>query len=199
MSRLSLACCLVAVFVAPLLSSCEKSLSVDWNGKENFFLVEKSDKNEDGSVRLEYHSLVDAPADGVYQALAEPENYVAFVNGVTDSGKISAEGNTRVVHITQTVVGRQNRAQLKYTFHPEAKKIEFQTLQSDMNFNDGSYQVFSSPDGKRCHVVSVYNIREKGGQKVPPGMLVSGTREAFKRAAESVKAKALGKNSKLPG
>ena len=104
-----------------------------------------------------------------------------------------------LVHITQTVIGRQNRAQLKYTFHPEEKKIEFQTLQSDINFNDGSYQVFASPDGKRCHVVSVYNIREKGGKKVPPGVLVSGTREAFKKAAESVKAKALGKNVKIPG
>lgn len=199
MNRSTLAYCLVASIFGLFVASCEKKPSIDWNAKENFFFIDKADKNEDGSVRLEYHSLVDAPADGVYQALAEPENYVAFVNGVTDSGKISAEGNTRVVHITQTVIGRQNRAQLKYTFHPEEKKIEFQTLQSDINFNDGSYQVFASPDGKRCHVVSVYNIREKGGQKVPPGVLVSGTREAFKRAAESVKAKALGKNLKIPG
>lgn len=199
MSRSSRMCCVVAAFVGLCLVSCEKKLSIDWSAKENFFLVDKSDKNEDGSVRLEYHSLVDAPAEEVYKALAEPENYVVFVDGVMDSGKISAEGNSRVVHLTQKVIGRQTRAQVKYTFHADQKKIEFQTLQSDMNFNDGYYQVFASPDGKRTYVVSIFNIREKGGQKVPPGVLVSGTREAFKKAAESVKAKALGKNVKLPG
>lgn len=187
----------VAALLVPLFASCQKQPSVDWSAKENFFLTEKADQNPDESVRLEFHSLVDAPCDGVYKALAEADNYVAFVDGVTDSGKISTDANSMVVHITQNVIGRQSRAQVKYTFHPDKKKIEFQTLQSDMNFNDGGYEMASSPDGKRCHVVSVYNVREKGG-KTPPGVLMSATREAFKKAAESVKARALGKNVKAP-
>src|SRR5688572_15721286 len=103
---------------------------VDWKAAENFFVVEKVDKGEGGATRLEFHSLVDAPADGVYAALAEPENYAAFVEGVTDSGKMTAQGNVKVTHITQTVIGRQNRAEVEWTLHPEAKRIEFKTLKS---------------------------------------------------------------------
>ena len=189
---------LAGALAVSLLGGCERKPSIDWSAKENFFAVEKVGKNDDGSVRLEYHSLVDAPADAAYNALAEPENYVVFVKGVSDSGKISGEGNTRVIHITQSVIGRQTRAQVKYTFHPEAKKIEFQTVQSDTTLNDGSYEITPSPDGKRCYVVSIFNVREKSGQKMPPGVLVSATREAFLEAGQSVKARALGQNLKLP-
>lgn len=180
------------------LAACQRQPSIDWSGKENFFAVEKVGKNEDESVRLEYHSLVDAPAEAVYGALAEPENFVVFVKGVTDSGKISGQGNTRVIHITQEVIGHQTRAQVKYTFHADTKKIEFKTEQSDTTFNDGSYEVTPSPDGKRCYVVSVFNVREKSGQKMPPGVVMSATRGAWLAAAESVKARALGQNLKLP-
>ncbi len=190
----------VLAFVLVTLGAvgCARKPAIDWSVKENFFMVETSGKNEDDSVRLEYHSLVDAPADAVYAALAAPEDYVVFVEGVSDSGKISAEGNSRVIHITQNVIGRQTRAQTKYTFHPEQRKIEFDTLQSDSTFNQGSYEVTPSPDGKRCYVVSIFNVREKSGQKMPPGVLTAATREAFAQAARSVKARALGGNVKAP-
>jgi polyketide cyclase/dehydrase/lipid transport protein len=188
---------LFAPLALSLLISCQRKPSIDWSAKENFFAFENVGKNEDDSVRLEFHSLVDAPADAAYQALAEPENYSVFVQGVTDSGKISTQGNTRVIHITQNVIGRQTRAQLKYTFHPDQKKIEFETLQSDTTFNDGSYEITPSPDGKRCYVVSIFNVREKSGQKMPPGVVVSATRESFLEAARSVKARALGQNLKV--
>jgi carbon monoxide dehydrogenase subunit G len=186
----------IAAAMLALCAACEKQPAIDWSAKENFFAVEKSGKNEDDSVRLEYHSLVDAPADAVYQALAAPEDYVVFVKGVSDSGKVSGEGNTRVIHITQSVIGRQTRAQVKYTFHPDTKKIEFKTEQSDTTLTDGSYEITPSPDGKRCYVVSIFNVREKSGQKMPPGVMMSGTREAWLAAAQSIKAKALGGNLK---
>jgi hypothetical protein len=189
---------LAGAIAVSLLGGCERKPAIDWSAKENFFAVEKVGKNDDGSVRLEYHSLVDAPADAVYAALGEPENYVAFVKGVSDSGKINAEGNSRTIHITQNVIGRQTRAEVKYTFHPEAKKIEFQTVKSDTTLNDGYYEITPSPDGKRSYVVSVFNVREKSGQKMPPGVLVTGTREGFLEAAQSVKARALGQNLKVP-
>lgn len=189
---------LVVALLGPLVFGCEHKPSIDWSAKENFFLVEKTDKTPEDGVRLEIHSIVDAPADGIYAALADPEDYVAFVQGVTDSGKISAEGNTRVIHITQNVIGRQSRAKVKYTFHPESRKIEFETLDSDLTFNDGSYEITPSPDGKRTYVVSVFRVREKSGQKVPPGVLLSSTRDAFGAAARSVKMRALGQNAKAP-
>lgn len=197
MKRSRLMGLLLGPLAIALLTSCEKKPSIDWSAKENFFAYENVGKNEDDSVRLEFHSLVDAPADPVYQALAEPENYSAFVQGVTDSGKISAESSSRIIHITQSVIGRQTRAKVKYTFHPEQKKIEFQTLESDTTLTDGSYEITPSPDGKRCYVVSVFNVREKSGQKMPPGVLVSATRESFAEAARSVKARALGQNLKV--
>jgi carbon monoxide dehydrogenase subunit G len=195
-SRLMGVC--TGAFILALLAGCQSKQSIDWSAKENFFVVEKVGKNDDGSVRLEYHSLVDAPADAAYKALAEPEDYVAFVKGVSDSGKISGEGNTRIIHITQSVIGRQTRARVKYTFHPEERKIEFQTIESDSTLNDGTYEVIPSPDGKRAYVVTVFNVREKSGQKMPPGVMMSGTREAFLEAAQSIKARALGQNLKKP-
>jgi hypothetical protein len=182
-----------ALLVSALACQRGSAPDVDWKAAENFFVVEKVDKGEGGATRLEFHSLVDAPADGVYGALAEPENYAAFVEGVTDSGKMTVQGNVKVTHITQTVIGRQNRAEVEWTLHPEAKRIEFKTLKSDLNYNDGSYEVIPSPDGKRAYVISVYNLREKeGGIKAPPGVAVSATRESFAAAARSVKKRAAG-------
>lgn len=188
---------LIAPLAFSLLASCERKPAIDWSAKENFLAFENVGKNDDDSVRLEFHSLVDAPADAVFKALAEPENYSVFVQGVTDSGKISTQGNSQVIHITQNVIGRQNRAQVKYTFHPEQRKIEFQTLQSETTLTDGGYEITPSPDGKRSYVVSIFNVREKSGQKMPPGVLVSATRESFLEAARSVKARALGQNLKV--
>src|SRR5437867_529470 len=93
---------------APLaMAACRSSEpQIDWSAKENFFIVEKADKNPDESVRLEFHSLVDVPARAVYDLLSQPENYASFIEGVTDSGTLSSEGNGRLVHITQNVVGR---------------------------------------------------------------------------------------------
>ena len=178
-----------------LVIACERggSPKIDWTAAENFFVVEKVDKGEEGTTRLEFHSLVDAPADAVYAALAEPENYAAFVEGVTDSGKMKSEGNVKVTHITQNVIGRQNRAEVQWTLHPAEKKLEFKTLKSDLSYNDGTYHVTPSPDGKRAYVISIYNMREKeGGVKAPPGVAVSATREAFAAAARSVKKRAAG-------
>jgi len=60
------------------------------------------------------------------------------------------------------------------------------------------YFIDVSSDGKRAYVVTVFNVREKSGQKMPPGVMMSGTREAFLEAAQSVKARALGQNLKKP-
>ncbi|MGH7899512.1 MAG: SRPBCC family protein [Candidatus Binatia bacterium] len=196
MKRSSFMGLLLVSLALSFVAACEEKPSIDWSAKENLVAHESVGKNDDDSVRLEFHSLVDAPADAVYQALAEPENYSVFVRGVTDSGKISGEGNSRVIHITQNVIGRQTRAKTKYTFHPDKKTIDFKTLESDTTFTEGSYEIVPSDDGKRSYVISIFNVREKSGQKMPPGVVVSGTRESFLEAARSVKARALGENLK---
>jgi hypothetical protein len=174
-----------------LIVSCSKQPSIDWSAPENFFVVEKADETDDGA-RLEFHSLVDAPAAKVYQALADIEHYADFVDGVTESVLTKAENNTKVIQITQTVFGRQGHAEVKWTLHSEDMKLEFETLQSDQNYNDGTFTVIPSADGKRSYVISVYQVKRKGApQNVPLGVLKAATRESFEKAARSVKRRAL--------
>lgn len=183
---------LVTSLVVVVLASCSNAPSVDWSAKENFFALEKSQETDDGA-RLEFHSLVDAPARAVYDALADVDHYSSFVDGVTESTLLKSDDNTKVIQITQQVIGRQSRAQVKWTFDPAAMKIHFETLQSDANFNDGDYAITGSPDGKRCYVVSVFHVKSKGApQNVPLGVLESATRDSFEKAAHSVKRRAAG-------
>jgi ribosome-associated toxin RatA of RatAB toxin-antitoxin module len=154
--------------------------------------LEKSQETDEGA-RLEFHSLVDAPARAVYEALADTEHYADFVDGVTESKLVSAEDNTKTIQITQTVIGRQSRARVKWTMDPKEMKVKFETLQSDANYNDGTFQVYASPDGKRCYVVSIYDVKSKGApQNMPLGVLKTATRETFEKAARSVKRRAAG-------
>ena len=180
----------VSALSLSLLAACFKTPSIDWSAKENFFVAEKSQETPDGA-RLEFHSLVDVPAPEMYHALADAENYARFVDGVSESSLVSADKNTKITQITETVIVRQARAQVKWTLHPEEMRIDFETLKSDQNYNEGSYQIFPSPDGKRCFVVSVFDVKQKGApQNVPLGVLKAATRESFEKAARSVKQQA---------
>jgi polyketide cyclase/dehydrase/lipid transport protein len=182
---------LVATLALLVLPACSRGPAVDWSAPENFFAVEKSEETDEGA-RLEFDSLVDVPAPAIYNALADVEHYASFVDGVSDSALLSAEHNTKVIQITQTVIGRQSRAKVKWTLHPTDMKIEFETLESDANYNDGAYQVIASPDGKRSYVVSIYHVKWKGApQNVPLGVLKTATRESFEKAAHSMKKRAL--------
>ena len=128
----------------------------------------------------------------MYRTLADVEDYAKFVDGVSESSLLSADRDTKVTRITQTVIGRQSRAEVKWTLHPERMEIEFDTLKSDANYNAGSYKVLASPDGQRAYIISVYHVMEKGApQNVPIGVLKSATREAFSKAAHSIKQVAL--------
>ena len=188
-------CLIVALAIWPL-GGCSRGPAVNWSAQENFFAVETSEKTDQGA-RLEFHSLVDAPAQEVYRALADPEHYAEFVEGVSESALVSQEGTTKVTQITQSVIGRQSRARVKWTLHPETQRIAFETLQSDGNYNDGNYEVIASPDGKRSYIVSIYFVKEKGApQNVPIGVLMSATRDSIERAARSIKRRALGQPGK---
>jgi polyketide cyclase/dehydrase/lipid transport protein len=182
---------LVATFALLVQPACSRGPSVDWSAAENFFAGETSEETDEGA-RLEFHSLVDVPAPAVYNALADVEHYASFIDGVSESALLSAENNVKVIQITQMVIGRQSRAKVKWTLHPADLKIEFETLESDANYNDGAFHVVASPDGKRSYVVSVYHVKWKGApQNVPLGVLKTATRESFEKAARSVKKRAL--------
>ena len=175
-------------------AACSKTEpTIDWSAKENFFYIEKSEKTPEGA-RLEFHSIVDAPAKEVYRALTDVENYAKFVDGVSESNLVSEDSHEKVIDIAQTVIGRQAHARVQWTFHPDNLHITFQTLQSDANYNDGSYKIIASPDGKRCYVITTFWVKEKGAPpNVPIGVLQSATRDSFAKAARSIKLRASGK------
>jgi ribosome-associated toxin RatA of RatAB toxin-antitoxin module len=175
-----------------LVAACGER-PIDWNAPENFLLHESSTRTDEGVV-LEYVSLVDAPADRVYAALADVEHYPQFVPGVDLVNLLSVEDGRKTVQIAQRVIGRQTNAKVQWTFFPDRRRIEFHTLQSNLSNNDGSWQIDPSPDGKRSLVHTRYVVHggEGVGAAIPMGVLVSGTREAFLVGAKAVRERAAG-------
>jgi ribosome-associated toxin RatA of RatAB toxin-antitoxin module len=175
-----------------LLVACGEG-GVDWNAPENLVLREKSAKVNEG-VQLEYWSLVDAGCQAVYDALVDIEHYPDFIPGVDRANLLNVTPTSKTVQIAQRVIGRQSNAKVEWTFHPEKHEIDFKTLSSDLNFNDGHYELEPSPDGKRCLVRSGFLVKEGQGmaQSVPIGVLAAGTKEAFLAAAQGVKKRAAG-------
>ena len=86
------------------------------------------------------------------------------------------------------MIGRQSSAKVEWIFDPERKKIDFRTLQSDLTYNDGNYQLEQSPDGKRCMVRSSFLVKE--GRGLSLGALAQATRESFTAAARGVRKRA---------
>lgn len=78
-----------------------------------------------------------------------------------------------------------------WTFHPQAYRIEFKTLQSDLYYNEGSYEVVPSPDGKRSVVKVTFIVKESDHVSIPKGVLASGTRDSYRAAAQAIKKRAL--------
>ena len=173
-----------------ILAACGES-GVDWSKPENLLLREKSAKKDEG-VQLDYWSLVDASCKAVYDALADLEHYPDFIPGVDRTQILATDTNSKTIQIAQRVIGRQSNAKVKWTFHPDSRQIEFTTLSADLNYNDGHYDLDSSPDGKRCLVRSTFVVKQGQGmaQAVPIGVLAAGTREAFLAAARGVKKRA---------
>ena len=100
---------------------------------------------------------------------------------------------SKTIQIAQRVIGRQSNAKVEWKFDRDKREIDFKTVQADLNYNDGSYRLEESPDGKRCLVRSTFLVKEGQGmtQAVPIGVLTSGTREAFLSAAKGVKSRAV--------
>ncbi len=190
----AMAAAVVIGAVGMACATCSREKAIDWSAPENFFYHEES-SNVDGGVKLVYWSLVDVPADANYTALADVEHYSDFVDGVDRTQLIAQKDNTKTIQIAQRVIGRQNNAQVLWVFHPEQRKIEFRTLQSDLYDNEGSYEVIPSPDNKRSLVKVTFIVKESSKVSIPRGVLASGTRDSFQAAAKSIKKRASGESA----
>lgn len=183
-----------ALVIVACLSACGER-TVDWNAPEDLLFAEDTEKTHEG-LKLQYWSLVDAPAHAVYDALTDVEHYAEFIPGVSRVQILSVSENKKTVQIAQRVVSQQASAKVEWRFDPRRLRIEFHTLESSLSLNDGSYQIEGSPDGQRCVVRTTFLVR--GGEhapSVPESVLASATREAFLAAAAGIKRRASGNGS----
>jgi uncharacterized membrane protein len=175
-----------ALMTLVLLVGCGGS-KVDWADPENFLYREQA-AEKDGFVELQYWSLLDAPCKKVYDALASIEEYPKFVPGVDSVSVVSTTTSSKTVQIAQRVIGRQTSAKVEWTFDPDKMRIDFRTLSSDLTYNDGYYQLESSPDDTRCLVRSKF--LSKQGKGLSAGAVSQATRESFVAAARAIKKRA---------
>jgi carbon monoxide dehydrogenase subunit G len=174
-----------------LLAACGQR-RFDWRDPENLLLKERSTQTDAG-LKLEYWSLVDAPATVLYALLADVESYPEFVPGVDSVQVLSETGDTKTVQISQHVVSRQDNAKVEWRFAPLDRRIDFKTLNSNGSYEDGACAIDTSPDGSRSLVRTSILVHDGqgAGQTGAVGILVQATREAFLTAARSVKKRAV--------
>jgi ribosome-associated toxin RatA of RatAB toxin-antitoxin module len=169
-----------------LVAGCGER-GIDWSAPEDMIHREKQTEQAGGAL-IEYWSLLDLPCAPVYEALIDVEHYPEFVPGVDRVSIVEQSPRSKTVQIAQRVIGRQSSAKVEWTFDPDRKKIDFRTLQSDLTYNDGNYQLHDSPDGKRCAVHSSFLVKE--GRGLSLGALAQATRESFMSAARGVRGRA---------
>jgi ribosome-associated toxin RatA of RatAB toxin-antitoxin module len=176
----------VTMFVGLSFAACGER-DIDWSAPENVVHREQHTEQAGGAL-IEYWSLLDLPCEPVFQALVDVENYPAFVPGVDRVSLLEQTPRSKTVQIAQRVIGRQSSAKVEWTFDPERKRIDFRTLQSDLTYNDGNYQLKDSPDKKRCAVHSSFLVKE--GRGLSLAALTQATRETFMAAARGVRKRA---------
>jgi ribosome-associated toxin RatA of RatAB toxin-antitoxin module len=176
----------VTMLVVLSLAACG-GRDIDWSAPENVVHREKLTEQAGGAL-IEFWSLLDLPCDPVFKALVDVENYPSFVPGVDRVSLVEQSARSKTVQIAQRVIGRQSSAKVEWTFDPERKKIDFRTLQSDLTYNDGNYQLTESPDKKRCAVHSSFLVKE--GRGLSLAALSQATRETFMAAARGVRKRA---------
>jgi ribosome-associated toxin RatA of RatAB toxin-antitoxin module len=165
---------------------------VDWSAPENLILREKRGETN-GTMKLEYWSLVDTSCKSIYDALQDLEHYPEFIPGIDNVQVIGRTDNTKTVLITQRVLSRHSNAKVEWTFDPARPQVSFKTLTSDFAYNEGEYQFETSPDGKRCLVKTAFQVKSAPGvTPVALNVLAQATRESFLKASEGVKKRAAG-------
>ncbi len=174
-----------------LSAACLRGERFDWEHQEDFMLSRSEDTLKDGSVRMEFVSLVNAPADALFMAFSDVEHHAEFVEGVTESKLVSSKDNKKTIDITNQVLGRPNRATIEWTIEPQKRKLSFKTIEARFTDNSAEYTIDPSPDGTRSRVTTLYYLRDKGAP-FPLHSLRTAIRESYLAALGSVKRRALG-------
>lgn len=176
-----------------LASGCTSGSDFDWNQGENVLLEKRIEERSDGSVAMHFVSLVNAPGDELWKAFIDVENHDKFIEGVTESKLVKSTGGvTKIVDVTNRVIGRPNHARVEWTIDRDNKVIAFKTLEAELTDNSATYRVETSPDGKRAKITTDYLLRDKGGHPFPIHTLKQGVVDGYTAAVRSVKRRVLG-------
>ena len=183
----------LAAFLGALVMvpACQRD-TFDWHGKEDVLVSKSAVEQKDGSVEMRFVSLIDAPADALFHALSDVERHAEFVDGVKESRLISVDGKKKVVEITNTVLGRPNRAKIEWMIDAPSRTMSFRTLEAEFTDNSATYRFEPSPDGRRTRVTTVYQLRDKGGHPFPLHSLKMAIEDSYVAAVRGVKRRALG-------
>jgi hypothetical protein len=193
MARRSFACAVLLTF-GLVGAGCARD-GFDWDRPEDIMLEKKVDSESDGAVRMEFVSLVNAPADRLYEALKDVEHHEQFIDGVTESKVVGTDGRKKIVEIDNRVLGRPNHAKIEWTFDDGSRKAAFKTLEAEFTDNSATYAVEPSPDGKRARITTVYHLRDKGGHPFPLHSLKLAIEDGYAAAVRGVKRRALGSSA----
>lgn len=178
--------------LAVLGSGCARG-DFDWAQGENLMLEREIKEMPDGSVDMRFVSLVNAPGEALYKAFIDVEHHSEFIEGVTESKLVShVGGTTKVLDVTNRVLGRPNQARIEWTFDHDHKRAAFKTVEADFTDNSAEYQVEVSPDGKRALITTHYHLRDKGGHPFPIHSLKQGVIDGHLSAVKSIKRRVLG-------
>jgi hypothetical protein len=182
------------LLVAP---ACQRS-GFDWDQPENVLLEEKAETAPDGHVEMRFVSLLNVPPDDLFRAFSDVERHAEFIEGVSESKLVSQDGRKKVIDITNRVLGRPNKARIEWTIDEGDMKMSFDTVDAEYTDNSAEYIIEGSPDGKRAKIITIYQLRDKGGHPFPLHSLKVGIRDGYVAAVQGVKRRALGPKAVVP-
>jgi len=178
--------------LALLTTGCART-EFDWAQGEDFLLEKDVKELPDGSVEMDFVSLVNAPGDELYKTFIDVEHHDQFIEGVMESKLVSSvDGTKKVIDITNRTLGRPNQARIEWTIDRDHKTIAFRTLEASITDNAAEYQVETSPDGHRAKITTHYHLRDKGGHPFPLKSLKQGVIDGYLAAVRSLKRRVLG-------
>jgi hypothetical protein len=157
-----------------------------WNDAKEI-LEEDFDRTNNVS-NTRFVSVVDGPIDKVEEALWSVERSSEAVENIRYSKLVRQEANKKVVEIhLQPLNLPLQRYTMEFTHHPEQHRIDFVTVESQLQHLEGYYQLEASPDGKKTRIEYHSAARDKVAVPFPSSVLEGANRETFVNTIRGVK------------
>ncbi len=91
---------LVALVLTLLAAGCQRE-AFNWEQPENVLVSKTAVEQPDGSVEMRFVSLMNVPAEHLFNALADVERHAEFIDGVTESKLVTTEGKKKIMDFVE--------------------------------------------------------------------------------------------------